>query len=140
MNEINIWGKRGCELPDGKLCNACCILPNIELEGVYVSVGKPANSPCPHLGQEAGCSLHTNGKPEACVSWHCSVTDISTKVDLIAQGLSSGLVTSGEAAEAAFKFLRGDISGVKEKIISRANYLSNMTHAKDLMHGDLDET
>lgn len=142
---INVWGKPGCEFPNGKLCNACCILPNIELEGTYVSVGKPANSPCPHLADQ-GCSLHSHGKPDACENWHCSATGTDYKIDLIAQGLSSGIVTKTEAFEAAYELLKDStksnklIDLLQSRVLDRSVELSKITRKRDLITQDLDET
>lgn len=143
--ETNIWGKPGCELPNGRLCNACCVLPEIELEGIYVSLAKLANSPCPHLAG-AGCDLHLNGKPDACKNWHCSNTGSDYKIDLIAQGLSSSLVTETEALSAAFEILRSRAKGntliylIQSGVLDRSAQLSTITHNKDLVARDLDET
>lgn len=101
---LNIWGKAGCGRPDGGLCTACCVLPNIELEGTYVSLAKPAHSPCPNLAPQ-GCRLHLKGKPDTCKTWHCSMADLNGKIDLIAQGLSLGEVTDKEAVTAASELL-----------------------------------
>lgn len=125
--EVNIWGNTGCELPNGKLCTACCVLSNIELEGVYVSLAKPAHSPCPNL--EEGCKLHLVGvKPDSCKSWHCSMADLNGKLDLIAQGLSLEQVSEEEAVLAGGAF-----------VLFRAKYLSKMTYNRALIERDLDE-
>lgn len=134
---INIWRRPDCELPSGKLCNACCVLPNIELSGFVVSVAKPENSPCPYLTDDSGkegkgCSLHSRGKPETCLSWHCSNLKGSDKIIYIAQGLSLGLVDEADAVTAAGE------SG-KSMLIDMARRLSKITVQKELVTRDLDE-
>ena len=140
---LNIWGKEGCELPSGKLCNACCILPDIELEGTIVSVGKPANSPCPNLSIIGeGCSLHQKGKPETCKSWNCGRADLFGKLDLIAEGLSRSLVNETEAVVAASKLLKdtADPDGIIGfSVLDEAVRLSNVTFKKELILRDLNE-
>lgn len=126
---LNIWGKPGCELPNGKLCNACCILPEIELEGTIVSVSKPANSPCPHLNDSGqGCSLHPDGKKEICKSWHCGVAGTESKINLIAQGLSSGLVSETDISD-----------DIKNEVVGRSIIFSEITIPRDLVIRDLIE-
>ena len=140
----NIWGKTGCELPNGNLCTACCVLPQVELESFYVSLIKPANSPCPHL-VDKGCGLHNTGKPSAC-GWHCSMANKLGKVDLIAQALSQGSVTQTEASLAAFELMRTSMTGVelsefiKSRVLDRSMYLRRVTYPKVLIERDLDET
>jgi hypothetical protein len=147
----NIWGKPDCQLPDGKLCNACCILPEIELEGYIVSVAKPANSPCQHLvGSEVakrGCDLHSGGKPDVCKSWHCSMADLDGKINLISQGIMSNLVSESEACAFALNVLKENnlenlyfINEIRSEITGRAGMLSKITHPRDVVVRDLDET
>ncbi len=147
----NIWGKPDCELPSGELCNACCVLPNIELEGSYVSVGKPANSPCPYLispnpSDGMGCSLHPLAKPETCKAFHCGGVDTSFKLRLIAQALSSNLVSQNDALLSATNVLQ---SRVEEKVLAgiiaysvleKAKVFAKLTRPRDLDIKDLDET
>lgn len=153
IERANIWGKPGCELPNGKICNACCVLLNIELAGVYASVAKPENSPCPHLygqnGEDAdkqGCDLHFSGKSDNCKNWHCSMTSLNRKLDLIAQGLSLGLVTEAEAFSSASTLLGGrqkknnDSAGIiQDMILAGSVMLSKITYPKELIERDLDE-
>ena len=140
---LNIWGKEGCELPSGKLCNACCILPDIELEGTIVSVGKPANSPCPNLSIIGeGCSLHQKGKPETCKSWNCGRVDLFGKLDLIAEGLSQSLVNETEAVTAASNLLDGTANPdgiIRFGVLDEAIRLSNITSKKELTLRELNE-
>ena len=151
QERTNIWGKSNCDLPNGKLCQSCCVLPNIELEGTYVSVGKPANSPCPHLNnyneeEGQGCNLHLKGKPETCKTWHCSMAYLDLKLDLIAQGLSLESVTESEAILSAKELLKGRVDGkvvndiIKFGILEKSVVLTKITHQKDLVIQDLDET
>jgi hypothetical protein len=148
QERTNIWGKFGCDLPNGKLCHACCVLPNIELEGVYVSVGKPANSPCPYLAgsdgkTEQGCSKHLNEKPEACKTWHCEAADLNSQLELIAEGLSLDLVNTPEATSSA-SVLLGSLPNpdgfIKYNILDKAAALSKITHKRALVVRDVVET
>ncbi|KKR43263.1 MAG: hypothetical protein UT76_C0012G0003 [Candidatus Woesebacteria bacterium GW2011_GWB1_40_12] len=137
QERINIWGKQGCELPSGKLCNACCVLPNIELDGQLVSITKPENSPCPHLNDSSGkkgegCGLHQKGKPGTCESWHCSSLRTSDKVNYIAQELSLGLVSETEALAVASESIRS-------LLIDTAKRISKITTGRELIVRDLDE-
>ena len=139
-SEANIWGKSSCELPNGGLCIACCVLPEIELEGTYVSVSKPANSPCPHLADK-GCSLSGVKKPDACRGWHCSMAGLNGKLDLVAQSLSLGQVSEAEATSSASRLLganQGDI--INTVVLARSVQLSEVTHKRELVVRDLDET
>jgi len=144
---VNIWGRQNCDLPSGKLCNSCCVLPEIEFDGVYSSVAKPANSPCPNLNRVEGCDLSLEDKPTVCQSWHCSTFDLGGKLGLIAEGLSLGLVNSDEAVLAALNILKG--SNIEEKnfnakigyeVLDKSAYLLPITYKRDLRIGDLDET
>lgn len=151
QERTNIWGKPNCDLPDGKLCQACCVLPNIELEGTYVSVGKPANSPCQYLNNYdsedgQGCNLHPDRKPETCKNWHCSVARMDLKLDLIAQGLSLESVTESEAILSAKELFKGRVDGkvvddiIKFGILDKSVVLTKITHKRNLIVQDLDET
>ncbi len=136
----NIWGKEGCLLPNGKLCTACCVLPNIELEGSFISIGKPENTPCPHLNQlEGGCSLHLNGKPDTCRNWHCSKAGNDYKLELITGGLALGLVNSDQAVRAASNWTNKEISEVRNQIENEANSLIQEIKSRELIYGDLME-
>lgn len=144
--EINIWGKPGCELPNGKLCTACCVLPEIELEGTYVSLAKPAHSPCTRL-TDKGCSLHSsNRKPDACKGWHCSKANLGGKLDLIAQSLSLGQVSEKEAVSSASELVDDNVGGknmefyLNTSVLSRSVELSRITYPRELVERDLDET
>lgn len=141
---LNIWGKTECERPDGGLCTACCVLPNIELEGTYVSLAKPANSPCSNL--DKGCTLHQKGKPDTCKTWHCSMADLNGKIDLIAQGLSLGEVNDKEAVTAASELLNENgvthdeiDDSIKAKVILRSVELYEITQKRALILRDLNE-
>ncbi len=110
IGERNIWGRPGCELPTGKLCNACCVFPQIELESGFVSVVKPPNTPCPFLKDTGGCSKHPNLKPWGCKTYHCSSerglwfdSNGYGRLTLIAQALALGLVTKEEAIRASLQ-------------------------------------
>lgn len=142
----NIWGKKGCELPNGGLCTACCVFPNIELEGTYVSLAKPANSPCPNLAPQEGCRLHLKGKPDTCRAWHCSASDLNGKLDLIAQGLSLGEVNDNEAVTAASELLNENSvthdetdASIKAKVILRSVEIYGITQKRALILRDLNE-
>ncbi len=141
----NIWGKPGCELPSGLLCNACCILPKIELEGNIVSLKKPENSPCPNLSKNGqGCSLHLKGeKPETCKNWHCSQAPDYKKYELVAQAVASGIVTDTEVIIAMLKLI-GDRNITKEApliadVFLLADDLKRLMMDRPLVPGDVDE-
>jgi len=145
IERANIWGKPGCELPNGKICNACCVLLNVELEGTYVSISKLENSPCPYLyGQDGkdvdkqGCSLHLSGKSDNCKNWHCSMANLNRKLDLVAQGLSLGLVTESEAFASVSILFEGG-QQIRDRILAGSVMLSKITRKKELVVRDLEE-
>lgn len=136
----NIWGKEGCELPGGGLCTACCVLPDIELEGSIVSVGKPENTPCPNLDLvNGGCKLHLNAKPDTCRNWDCSKTDINGKLWLIAGGLALELVNSDQAVISALNLINSDADKLRAQIEKNAKNLANDIKPRDLICRDLVE-
>ena len=136
----NIWGKEGCELPGGGLCTACCVLPNIELEGSFVSIGKPENTPCPHLNQsKGGCNLHNNGKPDTCRNWHCSKAGNDYKTELIIGGLALGLVNSDQAVAAASNWNNNENRDTRNHIENEANRLIQDIKPRELICRDLEE-
>ena len=135
----NIWGRAGCELPNGKLCSACCVLPDIELEGALVSVGKPANSPCPYLDND-GCQRQLAGKPDTCNDWHCSIADLGGKLNLVAQTLSLGQVDEDSAIEAVVRLTGTSWESAQKDVLERSAYLSKITQKRELVTRDLDET
>lgn len=145
MVEINIWGRGSCHLPNGNLCTACCVLPEVELGGTYASVIKPANSPCPNIKDGVGCTLQGEAKPGACKAWHCSQATLWGKLDLIAQGLSLDLVSQDQALSSAAILLAqaGRYTGVEEimteKVLQRSAGLTNITGEKDLVGGEINE-
>lgn len=143
---INIWGKPNCELPNGKLCNACCILPEIELEGNIVSVKKPDFTPCPNLSKNGqGCSLHkTENKPAAC-AWHCSQAPASRQIELISQAISTDIVSCTDADKAVEKIMRDTNTSVPLEFIIddvhlNAERIKGNTMHRELVYADLDET
>lgn len=137
---LNIWGKTGCNLPDGGLCRACCVLPDIELEGSVFSVGKPENSLCPYLNQSAGgCTLEGKGKPDNCTSWDCSKASNEYKLDLIAQSLALKDVTIKEAIDACNAWLGDPAENTKMRLIDESERLKILTTQKDLITRDLVE-
>lgn len=143
---LNIWGKPGCALPNGKLCNACCILPEIELEGTIISVKKPEFTPCPNLSKDGqGCSLHKTGnKPAACV-WHCSQTSVSRQMELISQAMSTDAVNYFEVNDAIRKIMQNVETSVPLELVIKdvcinANNIRSKTMNRELICADLDET
>lgn len=142
---INIWGKNGCSLPNGKLCNACCILPEVELEGTIVSVKKPGFSPCPNLSKDGqGCSLHLKGNKPAACSWHCSQANTEHKLELIAQTLSSGSISLVDANLAIANLIkdtgnRVPLPCVIEDVYQNSEIIRKNTKTRELVCGDLDE-
>lgn len=141
----NIWGKPGCELPDGSLCNACCILPEIELEGTVISLKKLENTPCPNLLEGGkGCSLHLKKeKPETCQNWHCSQAPYHKKFEYVAQAIASGIVTDKEAIIAMSKLI-GDRKDLNEAplitdVFLLADDLKGLMMDRPLVSLDIDE-
>lgn len=141
----NIWGRPGCELPNGALCNACCILPAIELEGGIISVEKPEFTPCPNLSKDGqGCSLHKTGnKPSSC-SWHCSQTQPYHKMELVSQAISTGIVTENEAEMAVARLVNeaGSVNSLEDVLSSvflHAEYIRGKTKIRPLIYGEPDE-
>lgn len=141
----NIWGKPGCELPNKKLCNACCILPEIELEGTVISLKKSENSPCPNLLKEGeGCKLHlTETKPNNCKNWHCSQVPYHKKFEYVAQAIASGIVTDKEAIIAMLKLIgdRRDLNEVPliADVFLLADNLKGLMMDRPLVSGNIDE-
>lgn len=137
----NIWGKGGCELPNGRLCNACCVLPEIELENFIVSVGKPENTPCPNLNSfEGGCKLHFSGKPDTCRNWHCSKANNDDKLKLIAGALALGIVGFKDAEEAVLGWVENEkIEQVTFQLEKDAKNLAENIKPRDLICRDLVE-
>lgn len=111
-----------------------------------MSVGKPANSPCPHLVSEQGengqgCIYSGGGKPDACSRWHCSMMGLDGKLDLIAQSLSLGQVSEEEATSSASRLLKGNaVDLTNTTILARSAKLSEITYKRELVVRDLDET
>lgn len=137
LERINIWGKAGCELPNGKLCTACCVYPNIELEGSLVSVAKSENSPCPYLKKNNdGCSRHGTKKPINCTNWHCSGADNQYKLELIIESLALKQVTFEEAERAC---LQWDKKCDTVWIGKEEKRLVDITQHKTLIENDLIE-
>lgn len=139
MKELNIWGRPDCELPNGKLCNVCCVLSKVELDGTIFSIVKPAFTPCSNLNCEldSGCSLHLQGKPENCKNWHCGFLGDNYRRDIIACALAQNLVTEEEAIEAIDKLGRGK-EWVKE-MFRKSNVFSGKIKKRDLIIGDINE-
>lgn len=143
---LNIWGKPECELPNGKLCNACCILPAIELEGNVISAIKPEFTPCPNLSVDGqGCSLHKTGdKPAACV-WHCSQADLDHKLEFVSQTLASGKVSKNDANLAVINLTKNSkssvpLSSILDDVYINAGLIKGKTCYRELEYRDLDET
>jgi hypothetical protein len=99
----NIWGKQGCELPTGALCDACCKLKGIQ-DPLFTDGHKPIGVTCDFMkrkmGKGEGCGLH-GLSPEPCQAYHCSQDRGSPGVwaRLIATAFHEGLVTHEEAWE-----------------------------------------
>ena len=108
MNEgpINIWGKQGCELPQGGYCNACCIVFRIasKLAGGRGFFEKEAGVRCKNLNQSTtvgGCDIQSY-KPSQCYFFHCSSDELAPmdKAKLIYQAASDGLVDANDMNDA----------------------------------------
>ncbi len=109
---INIWGKPGCELPNGGLCNACCILFKInEPEWGETGFYKEENVPCTFLarmdGKGMGCGIH-GLHPCVCQAYHCGKRPPMEKLFLIDTTQQAGLVSREEADTAVSKLQEHD--------------------------------
>ncbi len=50
-------------------CGACCVAPSISSPIPGMPGGKPAGTPCVHLGADRRCALYgTSGRPAVCAS------------------------------------------------------------------------
>ncbi len=94
-SKINIWGKPGYLLPDGEMCQACCV------GGWVPELDKLPNNPC-RFQCKNGCSLHNQGgQPNRCQSYHCSTdTNPNRLAHFIHIALVLSLVTQTEASSA----------------------------------------
>ncbi len=79
---INIWGKNGCEMPDGSLCTVCCrVFGFLSRWGDKHAVGKPIGEKCDFLS-DSGCKIHGLA-PDSCGYYHCSQSPDEVKKLLI---------------------------------------------------------
>lgn len=98
-NTENIWGQKGCQLPDGQLCNACCYVYRIP------EIKKPADTDCV-FQSSAGCRLHTEpGLPKRCHDFHCSKRPSDEKLLMINRALETRQVTLKEAQDAVKRLI-----------------------------------
>lgn len=97
MNEyersINIWDERGCDLPKGGPCTACCYYFEV------ISLNKPRNQCCDHQNFKKGCLINDK-KPPECVIFHCSQVSNNMKWGLITAAERLEIVTHKEADRA----------------------------------------
>lgn len=136
FGETNIWGKRGCELPNGGLCTACCIRPGVVLSTDYGVTNKPEHTPCPNLCGD-GCALQkTRRKPKMCIDFHCGHTTADEKLGLIAQAFSMGDVTEGQAIEASQRVSRRDEDAVQAALQQEVIWLQQVTLSRPLEFGE----
>jgi hypothetical protein len=101
VEKNNVWGKSGCELPDGNLCDACCIFYNIP------EANSSAGQHCQHMKRDTGdqgCRIHEIS-PTRCQSFHCSNRPPAEKLELINTAYTEGQVTLQEAQEAVENLL-----------------------------------
>lgn len=90
---INIWNKRGCDLPNGGLCTACCYYFEVDY------FNKPRNKCCDHQSSDKGCLINDN-KPPECVIFHCSQVSNHMKWGLATAAEGLKIVTHEEADRA----------------------------------------
>lgn len=109
MNEdtpINIWGKPGCELPNGGLCVACCQYFTIP------AFDSPAGRLCEHVVPGQGCRIIFDANnPDLipliplrngqCAAFHCSNADRTERGHFMNIARRLGQVTLDEYLRAA---------------------------------------
>lgn len=100
--KINVFGLKGCMLPNGNLCEVCCKLFEHPIHESFGEVTvKKALSPCPYLkslrGEGRGCLLHkTSEQTDVCANFHCS--QYPDPEYIIAGAIAFGEITCEEAA------------------------------------------
>jgi hypothetical protein len=95
MSKENAFGLPGCELPNGTLCDACCIVKSI------AALSKPKETRCDYQLPEGGCDLHgSDEKPPECRDFHCSDDSQHMNWEYIQKMEASGRITSDEANDA----------------------------------------
>jgi hypothetical protein len=102
----NIWSKRGCELPSGGLCDACCNVKAIDSPWGKKRFLKIPGDNCDLMkrptGKGQGCGVH-GMMPDSCEIYHCSDDLPAIKERLVAYSLNNELVTKAEASQALDK-------------------------------------
>jgi|SRR3972149_5619595 len=80
MAKENLWGQTGCQLPDGKLCRACCA-------PLFVpELSKEAGEECSHESAQ-GCGIFgQRNRPDRCSSFHCRIYLDGKHPEITAQG------------------------------------------------------
>jgi hypothetical protein len=106
---INIWGKPFCELPSGKLCDACCNVKEITNDPTWKNIKKLPGENCGFMnrknGKGEGCRLHGMG-PDRCDRYHCSKEpEAINKMNLIDYALRENVVSKEEADQAVLRLL-----------------------------------
>ena len=102
--ELNVWGKSGCERPDGGRCTACCT-EMLVWDGSADDMVKMAGIDCDYQRVGEGCSVfQSEVRPKCCGVFHCSRASESVRRKLVRRAGALGEVTEAEM-EAALKGL-----------------------------------
>jgi hypothetical protein len=72
MEKLNMWGKPGCELPDGGTCHCCCAL-SIDTQATCgpVSIDHDLYQRCPTLKVGEGCGDYERRPASPCRDFDC---------------------------------------------------------------------
>lgn len=91
---LNIWGKAGCDLPDGSKCQVCCIgYQIIGDNGLFIS-GNQEHCPLSKASdpKNIGWCNRYETRPRMCAQFHCSDLNLSAKQALLYVAFCSGLI------------------------------------------------
>lgn len=101
----NIWGMKGCALPSGENCDACCTVIAIDdknwgKKGFTKEIGVPCRfQASAKTTDQSGCLIYQLA-PNSCENYHCSQSPVNVKLALINEAQKLELVTNAEAAYA----------------------------------------
>jgi hypothetical protein len=137
----NVFGQKGCSLPDGSLCSGpCCIKYQVTLGDLNEGPFKPAFSPCPHQVSGEGCSLHNLGiKPYRCGEYHCSVEMPHDKISLIGGAYVVGEISRDEALDAAKLWINKPETELLAMIEKAADEFRGKVEARELEYIEFDQ-
>lgn len=97
----NIWGMKGCTLPSGENCDACCSVLGIEdknwgKQGFVKGIDIPCRFQGSAKGIEPGCGIY-GFHPDSCDYYHCSQSPQKVQLLLVDEAQKLELVSSAEA-------------------------------------------